>query len=60
MSPFQQKKEFSDIDIELEDQTEDDFYLKTLEYNLDKISRKITPQFIFFFRYVVGCMICNY
>lgn len=44
--PF--KKEFSDIDIELEDQTEDDFYLKTLEYNLDKISRKITPQFIFF------------
>ena len=25
-----------------------DFYLKTLEYNLDKISRKITPQFIFF------------
>jgi acetoin utilization deacetylase AcuC-like enzyme len=44
--PF--KKELSDIDIELEDQTTDDQYLKLLEQNLDRIAKKISPQFIFY------------
>ncbi|NOT76153.1 MAG: histone deacetylase [Cyclobacteriaceae bacterium] len=41
-------KENSDLDIGLPDQTQDAFYLKTLETNLNNILESIEPDFMFF------------
>lgn len=41
-------KEVSDIDVELEDRTDDSTYLYLLEKNLDKILLVFEPNFIFF------------
>ena len=44
--PF--KKEISDLDIELEDKIDDSNYLKLLNNNINKISKKISPEIIFY------------
>ncbi|MGM0635817.1 MAG: histone deacetylase family protein [Bacteroidota bacterium] len=44
--PF--KKETSDLDIELPDRTEDDFYLKILSEQLPKLINSVQPDFIFY------------
>lgn len=41
-------KESSDLDIGLPDQTDDTFYLKTLETNLKNLLDNVQPDFIFF------------
>ena len=41
-------KESSDLDIGLADYTDDSFYLKTLESNLENLMEKVQPDFIFF------------
>lgn len=41
-------KERSDLDIELEDGTTDDFYLKTLDHNLKSLMDMLEPEFVFF------------
>jgi acetoin utilization deacetylase AcuC-like enzyme len=41
-------KENSDLDIGLADYTNDSFYLKTLESNLNNILQSVQPDFIFF------------
>jgi acetoin utilization deacetylase AcuC-like enzyme len=42
------KKELSDLDISLEDGTDDKQYLQVLENSLDQIVSEFTPEFIFF------------
>ena len=44
--PF--KKEKSDLDIELEDNTSDKIYLNKLEETIDHLINEINPQFIFY------------
>ena len=44
--PF--KKEKSDLDIELDDGTKDDEYLKNLYHTLPKLVQKVQPDFIFY------------
>ena len=44
--PF--KKEISDIDVEIEDGTEDDQYLFLLENNLKQIHQLFSPEIIFY------------
>jgi len=44
--PF--KKENSDLDIELEDGTEDEFYLKKLKETLPGLIEEVKPDFIFY------------
>lgn len=41
-------KEVSDLDIGLPDHTNDSFYLKTLESNLNNLLESVQPDFIFF------------
>ena len=41
-------KEISDLDIGLPDHTNDSFYLKTLESNLNNLLESVQPDFIFF------------
>ncbi len=41
-------KEHSDLDIGLADHTDDKFYLKTLESNLNNVLHSVQPDFIFF------------
>ena len=41
-------KEASDLDIALQDHTNDDFYLKTLDLNLKHLMDSLQPDFIFF------------
>jgi len=41
-------KEQSDLDIGLKDCTTDDFYLKTLEVNLNNLLEQLQPDFIFY------------
>lgn len=41
-------KEVSDLDIGLPDHTNDTFYLKTLESNLNNLLESVQPDFIFF------------
>jgi acetoin utilization deacetylase AcuC-like enzyme len=45
---FPLQKENSDLDIGLPDRTDDSFYLKTLEANLDILLEKVEPDFIFY------------
>jgi acetoin utilization deacetylase AcuC-like enzyme len=52
--PF--KKEVSDLDIPLPDNTSDEVYLKTLEQHLPKLIDKIKPDFVF---YLSGVDIVN-
>jgi acetoin utilization deacetylase AcuC-like enzyme len=42
------QKETSDLDIGLPDNTNDDFYLSTLELNLNNLINKFNPEFMFF------------
>lgn len=42
------QKESSDLDIGLPDGTEDKFYLKTLDTNLNNLIEKVEPDFIFY------------
>jgi acetoin utilization deacetylase AcuC-like enzyme len=42
------KKEQSDLDIGLKDFTTDDFYLSTLEVNLNHLMEHVQPDFIFY------------
>ncbi len=44
--PF--KKEKSDLDIELEDNTSDEKYLNKLEEALNKLIKEVNPQFVFY------------
>ncbi len=44
--PF--KKEKSDLDIPLDDKTNDDIYLKTLQSTLPKLINRVKPDFIFY------------
>ena len=41
-------KEQSDLDIGLKDYTADNFYLKTLEVNLNNLLQQVQPDFIFY------------
>jgi acetoin utilization deacetylase AcuC-like enzyme len=41
-------KESSDLDIGLQDRTDDAFYLKTLDVNLNMLLEKVEPDFIFY------------
>ena len=41
-------KEKSDLDIELPDGTDDNFYLNILDYNLKKLIDHLNPQFVFY------------
>jgi acetoin utilization deacetylase AcuC-like enzyme len=45
---FPLQKENSDLDIGLPDRTDDSFFLKTLEVNLNMLLEKIAPDFIFY------------
>jgi acetoin utilization deacetylase AcuC-like enzyme len=45
---FPLQKENSDLDIGLPDRTDDSFYLKTLEENLNILLEKVEPDFIFY------------
>jgi acetoin utilization deacetylase AcuC-like enzyme len=42
------QKEHSDLDIGLADHTDDAFYLKTLEANLNILLEKVEPEFMFY------------
>lgn len=42
------KKEFSDLDIELDDGTSDDTYLNLLQKNLEGVLSEFTPDFVFY------------
>lgn len=44
--PF--RKESSDLDIEFDDDTDDDFYLKKLKKHLPEVIEKFEPNFIFY------------
>lgn len=44
--PF--RKERSDLDIEFDDDTDDDFYLKKLKKHLPEVIEKFEPNFIFY------------
>ncbi len=44
--PF--KKEVSDLDVPLPDNTSDEVYLKTLEQHLPKLIDKVKPDFVFY------------
>jgi acetoin utilization deacetylase AcuC-like enzyme len=45
---YPNRKEKSDLDIGLPDKTEDDFFLKTLYYQLPKLIDQVQPDFIFY------------
>jgi acetoin utilization deacetylase AcuC-like enzyme len=45
---FPLHKENSDLDIALPDRTDDSFYLKTLDANLNILLEKVEPDFIFY------------
>jgi acetoin utilization deacetylase AcuC-like enzyme len=45
---FPLHKESSDLDIELEDGTGDDYYLKILEYRLSNLLKDVQPDFVFY------------
>ncbi len=44
--PF--KKEKSDLDIELEDNTSDEKYINKLEKALNQLIKEVNPQFVFY------------